>query len=259
MDNPAHLDPGDRGPGVVAAYWAAKGGAGTSVFAAALALGYAGRSRHGAVLIDLAGDLPAVLGVPTPDKHGIVEWFQAPDTVSYRGLETQVAPGLWLAHRGTGGLQAAMGRRLASSLADLPVPVVVDCGTAPQDGAAVVAGRADHSVLVTRPCYLALRRAVAPDRPRPSGVVVVTEPGRVRSAEDISQALDAPVLTEIPCDPAVARHVDAGLLLAQTPASLAASVAKADALHIWVTQDELVSVAQLRPQRPGPDLGVAAW
>jgi hypothetical protein len=259
MDNPAHLDASDRGPGVVVACWAAKGGAGTSVFAAALALSYARLSRHGAVLVDLAGDMPAVLSVPTPDKPGIVEWFQAPDTVSYGGLETQVAPGLWLAHRGTGTLNATTEGRLATSLADLAVPVVVDCGTAPQDAAAELADRTDHSVLVTRQCYLAIQRAVATDRPRSSGVVVVTEPGRVLSPNDILDALAAPVLTEVPYDPAVARQVDAGLLLARTPASLAASVATADTLHAWTVQDKLDAAAQPRPAPPGPDLGVAAW
>jgi hypothetical protein len=259
MDNPAHLDASDRGPGVVVACWAAKGGSGTSVFAAALALSYARLSRHGAVLVDLAGDMPAVLGVPTPDKPGIVEWFQAPDTVSYGGLETQVAPGLWLAHRGTGSLDATTGGRLASSLADLAVPVVVDCGTAPRVGAAELADRADHSVLVTRQCCLAIQRAVATDRPRSSGVVVVTEPGRFLSPNDISDALAAPVLTEVPYDPAVARQVDAGLLLVRTPASLAASVAKADSLHAWTVQDKLDAATQQSPAPPGPDLGVAAW
>jgi hypothetical protein len=50
---------------------------------------------------------------------------------------------------------------------------------------------------------------------RPSEVVVVREPGRSLSRHDIESALGAPVRAEIEADPAVARAVDAGLLMAR--------------------------------------------
>src|SRR5215831_8592656 len=49
------------GPSVLVACWSVKGGVGTTVIAAALALLMAGKSPAGAVIVDLAGDVPAVL------------------------------------------------------------------------------------------------------------------------------------------------------------------------------------------------------
>ena len=58
--------------------WAAKGGSGTTVVAAALALN---SGRH-ALLVDLDGELPAVLGLPEPDRPGVADWLasDAPPT-----------------------------------------------------------------------------------------------------------------------------------------------------------------------------------
>ena len=65
-------------------------------------------------------------------------------------------------------------------------------------------------------CYLALRRAVALEA-RPSGVVLIEEPGRALRARDVEAAIDAPVVATLALDPAVARAVDAGLLAARLP------------------------------------------
>jgi len=51
---------------VLIACWSTKGGAGTTVVTAALGLVLARRHPAGALLVDLAGDLPAALGLP-PD------------------------------------------------------------------------------------------------------------------------------------------------------------------------------------------------
>ena len=48
--------------------WAAKGGSGTTVVAAAMALAW----RRPTLLIDHAGGVPAVLGMPEPDGQGVV-------------------------------------------------------------------------------------------------------------------------------------------------------------------------------------------
>ena len=53
--------------------WAAKGGSGTTVVTAALALGF---GRH-SLLVDLDGELPAVLGMPDPDRPGIDDWLRS--------------------------------------------------------------------------------------------------------------------------------------------------------------------------------------
>ena len=52
--------------------WAAKGGSGTTVVAAAMAIA----ATTPTLLIDLAGDVPAVLGIPEPDGPGVFDWLR---------------------------------------------------------------------------------------------------------------------------------------------------------------------------------------
>ena len=46
--------------------WSVKGGSGTTVITAALSLMLGARSNDGACVVDLAGDLPATLGMAEP-------------------------------------------------------------------------------------------------------------------------------------------------------------------------------------------------
>ncbi|MFM8775736.1 MAG: hypothetical protein ACKOEH_02425, partial [Actinomycetota bacterium] len=55
--------------------WSVKGGSGTTVVASTLALMQATNSSHGAMIVDLAGDVPAVLGLAEPSGMGASEWF----------------------------------------------------------------------------------------------------------------------------------------------------------------------------------------
>jgi hypothetical protein len=77
-----------------------------------------------------------------------------------------------------------------------------------------------QSLLVIRPCFLALRRATQASC-RPSGVILVREPGRALRTRDVEHALGVGVVAEVDVDPAVARAVDAGLLQARLPRPLA--------------------------------------
>ncbi|HET8617663.1 MAG TPA: hypothetical protein VFM27_01825 [Acidimicrobiales bacterium] len=220
---------------MLVACWSVKGGAGTTVVSASLALLLAQRAPGGAVLADLAGDLPAALGLPEPDSAGLCAWLAAGESApadSLGLLEVAVAPGLALLPRGEGPLAPERAGLLAALLDSSPRPAVVDCGR--PDGAdpagsaavaAVVAG-ARRSLLVIRPCYLGLRRAMQAPL-RPSGVVVVNEPGRALTTDDIRQVIPAPVLAEVPLDPAVARAVDAGMLAGRMPRSLARALSRA--------------------------------
>jgi hypothetical protein len=104
--------------------------------------------------------------------------------------------------------------------------VIADCGANPEGTAQLVAAGATRSVLVTRPCYLALRRALAAPI-RPSEVVLLTEPGRSLTRRDVEDALGAPVVAEVAVDPQVARAVDAGLLATRLPRGLAKELARA--------------------------------
>jgi hypothetical protein len=202
---------------VLISCWSVKGGSGTTVVSAAIALELARRSTERCFLADLCGDLPAALGLPEPDGPGLTDWVAAGPTVrpdAFERMAVDVAASLRLLPQGQAVPQA--GDALAAELAMLGT-VVVDCGI-PRPGTtgwAVTAG-ADHSLLVIRPCYMALRRALAAPI-RPSAVVLVTEPGRALTAADVEDVLGVPVRVEIPCHERIARAVDAGLLAARLP------------------------------------------
>lgn len=210
---------------MLVACWSVKGGAGTTVVAAALALVLARSSPSGALLADLAGDAPAVLGLPEPDGPGIGGWLGAGPDVPADALvrlEFDAGSGLHLLPSGSSPISgdADRGDVLAALLAVDGRPVVADCGRLERSevGVALAAG-ATHSLLVTRACYLALRRATnAPVRP--SGVILLTEPGRALGRSDVEQVVGAPVRAEIAVDPAIARAVDAGVLGARLPRGL---------------------------------------
>jgi uncharacterized lipoprotein YbaY len=220
---------------VLIACWSVKGGSGTTVVAASLALLLAS-SVPGVLLADLAGDAPAVLGLPEPTGEGLYDWFDATaDAAALDRLAVQAAPGLSLIPRGraTSFIGAGPGRldrcepqermtALAAALAARSSTCVVDLGViAPHS--AQLAASATTSLLVIRPCYLALRRAVAAPV-RPSGVVLVDEPARALGRHDVEDVLGVPVVATVAFDPAVSRAVDAGLLAARLPRQLARSL-----------------------------------
>ncbi|CAB4847851.1 MAG: hypothetical protein F2772_02835 [Actinobacteria bacterium] len=199
--------------------WSAKGGSGTTVVAASLALVLS--HRRPTVLVDLAADAPAALGIAEPSGPGVVDWLASPtaDAAALWRLATPATDTLQLLP--CGQQTASTGLRwaeLAAVLGEYDGTVVIDAGTGTPPSTLFEA--ATHRLLVTRPCYLALRRAVGCGV-QPTGVVLVAEPGRALGARDVERALGAPVLAELPYDPAVARAVDAGLLATRLPRSLA--------------------------------------
>lgn len=201
--------------------WAAKGGSGTTVVACALALAVA----RPALLIDLGGDCPTALGLPEPDGPGIVDWL-ASSTASASDLLRLAVPIRDQANiipLGTGTIPGDRWARLVTALEECR-SVIVDAGTGVP--AQALHEAAEQSLLVTRPCYLALRRAQR-CQVRPTGIVLVNEPGRALGSTEVEQALGAPVVAEVQYDPAVARAVDAGLLAARLPRSLQLAVRSA--------------------------------
>src|SRR4029453_13058205 len=144
------------------ACWAAKGGSGTTVVASCLALLRAGRETAGAVLADLAGDVPATLGVSAPDSPGLAEWLAAGNDVpgdALVRLEISAAPGLALLVRGQGPLASARAGVLAALFERSTHPVVADCGSRPDGAAAGVVGAASRSLLGIPPRSFAPRHA----------------------------------------------------------------------------------------------------
>jgi MinD-like ATPase involved in chromosome partitioning or flagellar assembly len=207
---------------MLVACWSVKGGSGTTVVTAALGLALASQGP-GALLVDLAGDLPAALGVVEPDGPGLAGWLCAGADVpsdALGRLEVEVGPGLGLLPSG-GPLPPAAARaeELAALLASDSRVVVADCGSAPSETTLALAAGAGLSLLVLRPCYLALRRALTAPL-EASAIVLVGEPQRALQRADVEDVLGVRVRAAVPWRPAVATAVDAGLLGRRLPSPL---------------------------------------
>jgi MinD-like ATPase involved in chromosome partitioning or flagellar assembly len=206
--------------------WSVKGGSGTTVVAASLALIAGRRTTTGALLVDLAGDAPAVLGLSEPTGPGVGDWLDSGhhDPALLRAMEVDAAPSVRLLPMGT--CSHAGGAELVAALANDERTVIVDAGVLSPGPAFDLISAAATSLLVLRPCYLALRRAsLAPLRP--SGVVLITEVGRALGRKDVESVLGVPVVAEVLTDPVVARAVDAGLLAGRLPRGLIRSLSNA--------------------------------
>ena len=195
-------------------FHSSKGGNGTTVVTASCALAEVAQ-RPRAVLVDLCGDIPAVLGMAEPVGPGVNDWLAENSTADADTLlhcGTTIEGGLLVIHRGAELVEGTpRWSLLAATLATFPAAVFIDAGTR-------VIGddlfhRAQRNILVTKPCYLSLRRATF--LRRPSHVVVTSESGRALTPKDVESVLAAPVMATIPFDPAVARAVDAGLFPAR--------------------------------------------
>ena len=211
--------------------WSVKGGSGTTVVATSLALLLSRLGTIGALLADLGGD------VPPPSASRNRRGRASPNGCSsarrsiheaLARLEVDAAPGLRLLPAGAGPPPpAGQGTALAEALAADPRAVVVDAGTVHHDAALELAAAATTSLLVLRPCYLALRRAVAaPVRGRRASCWCASPaaPSAGATSRMCSASTSA---AEIDLDPAIARAVDAGLLASRLPRTLARSLRQA--------------------------------
>ena len=194
----------------------AKGGQGTTTVAAALAL-ITARIGSRTLLVDTTGDLPALLATTDPTGPGLTDYLNPDRTdLAASHVAQTVTENLDLITVGTGPTPTFDTRAygLLTGGCDKYDVVIIDTAT----HANAWNRLADRSILVTRPCYLALARAVHQDRP--TDVVVITEPGRALTTTDIEAALGITVTTVIPLDPAIARCIDAGLLNTRLPRTL---------------------------------------
>ena len=195
----------------VTVLWAAKGGSGTTVVTASLALSCPTDS----LLVDLAGDLPTALGLAAPAGQGIGDWLasDAPPT-ALADLAVEVDRTTRLLPRGRAvDLDSPRWPELIDWLARRTA-VFVDAGTG-TPAAGLLQGDV-RTLLVTRACYVGLQRVVA-TQCRPDGVVLVCEPGRTLRGADVERSIGAPVVASVSVDVAVSRAVDAGLLAARVP------------------------------------------
>ena len=214
---------------------AAKGGAGASVIAAALALELAQRepwaTRHGIILIDFGGDQPDILGVDVERRYGVADWLTSPDPVEVSALEGLLVPvqaGLSLLPVGRSELTNDVGSvdpgrvaELVNGLGEMGT-VVADLGVIGSDATsprALIGAASTRGTLVVRPCYLALRRATRLPISVDS-VVEVFEDGRALRTLDVEAVIQMAVSARVRVDPAIARAVDSGTLVSRRPRGL---------------------------------------
>jgi MinD superfamily P-loop ATPase len=199
--------------------WSAKGGSGATVVAAALSLVLS--TTRSVTLADLGGDIPAALGLPEPAGPGLTDWLASPDAdaAALARLTIDVNPTLRLLPRGAAPMPTQpRWADLVPALSDVDEEIVIDGGTGePPDE---LDRAVDQSLLVIRPCYLAMRRLVSM-RSRPTGVIVISEPGRNLRSIDLAHSIGAPVVAQVPFDPAVFNAVNSGLLAGRLTRSLA--------------------------------------
>ena len=206
--------------------WSVKGGSGTTVVASTIALMRAAESQRGALLVDLAGDVPAVLGLAESLGPGINDWFANCDHESRMTLQSiaiQATANLQIITRGSKQLDANTNfSELYAALKTFDLPIIVDagCGLPSPD----LLAHASSSLVVTRPCYLSLRRA-AQLSVSPTGIVLINEAGRALGKHDVEAVIGAPVVAEISFDAAIARAIDAGLLASRIPTIMSKQLA----------------------------------
>lgn len=193
--------------------WAAKGGSGTTVTTVAMALA----RPDPAVVVDLAGDVPLVAGVGDAARPGVYDWIASgTDADRFGRLEQSVREHTAVVPSGRiiTSVPDDRWRRLGAHLASDSRRVIVDAGTGEPPPALLA--HADAALLVTRPCYLSLTCA-SRQSSRPTGVILVLEPGRALHRDDVERSLGAPVVATILLDPRIARAVDAGLVASRLP------------------------------------------
>jgi len=202
------------------AVWSVKGGVGVTSVAAMLAISQA-ESAHETLLVDLCGDLPALLGIPEPTGPGLVDWcaLATPTADGLARIEVDIQVGLRLLPLGEGGLPATA-PALVDALRQSTRRVIIDCGLVRTTGLRRhIVLESPERLLVLRACYLNLKHTQN-ETTTATGVVLLKEPRRSLGRADVEAVAGAPVVAELAVDHSVARWVDSGLLASRLPRSL---------------------------------------
>lgn len=213
--------------------WAAKGGAGCSTVAL-LAASARARAGSDVLVVDLGGDLLTMIAGVGASPPGITDWLASTaDVDRLDRVEVEVTTGVWIAPLGRASSWTADREGLLAAALDADArDVVVDVGLVdPALGGSLQRLRhrfasSEGGILVTRPCYLAVHRATRTGV-APRAALVVREPGRALDDRMIAEALGLRRLGHLDLDPAVARSVDAGLIVRRPPRTAVRQVAKA--------------------------------
>ena len=159
-------------------FYSAAGGQGTTVAACMFAL----TSKRDTLLVDMAGDVLAATGLPeTRDKIDLTPNVQVV-------VKPKVKP-------------------KPSEYQD----IVIDWGCRPTVMPDYFPTDSMHT-LVTKPCYLALRRQAAYGIQPDNIVLFADSPGRALRDRDVEATVGAPIAYTLHYDDQVARWVDAGLM-----------------------------------------------
>ena len=232
--------------------WSLKGGQGTSVTAALAALRASHERGEPVRLVDLGRDQPAIFGVREVGDAGLGRWTQSDlGTDALEREMEELAPNLSLLPNGSLTPSPRRAGELIEWLKADNTTTVVDVGTlgrGQDEGFAdslhhKIIAESDQSILVTRACYLALRRTVSLSV-RPTGVVLVAEAGRALTRSDCERAIGTPVVASVAIDPDTARAVDAGMLRTRVPNQALRS------LSVLVEND----LSRARDSAPGVEL-----
>lgn len=172
----------------VTTFYTAKPGQGCTAIAAAAAI--AASANGPTVLVSPGPDGAAVLGIAAPEEYPVA--VHRPNLTLHQEMPADLDP---------------------------EAVYVIDAGTNPEEVHGV-------AYLVTRACYLALRRFTLDNVTLPDGVVLITEPGRALDPSDVAAVIGAPIRAEVGQDHAVARAIDAGLLATRLPRTLARTVGR---------------------------------
>lgn len=210
-----------------------KGGTGTSTVTAGLAALTALHEDQpiSPLVIDLAGDLPAIFGVAYPTS-GLAEWLTRFVDHDFFDLVINCGQSIRLMSSGSLPIPEAtstLWNRLAAVIHEEVTSghqVFIDCGSRPIPEAVLqrTAPECCRILMVLRPCYLALRRAMS-ETVDAHGIILVTGGGRVLTRKDVEAVLGLPVVAEVPLDPDIARRVDSGLFHSHLPKALVANLA----------------------------------
>ena len=119
--------------------WSVKGGSGTTVVASTLALVHAAQSSRGALIVDLAGDVPAVLGLAEPTGIGASEWLAQPEKsarMSLQSIAIQATANLQMISRGAVSINSSRFDEFCASLQTFDLPIIIDAGCGVPDESA---------------------------------------------------------------------------------------------------------------------------
>ena len=201
-----------------------KGGSGTSVVTASLAI--VSSSSTPTLLVDLAGDQAAIMGLPEPPV-GIKDWTNGMTHREFDEILIACNDNLQLAPFGSSAVEifstSAWGN-LARELMQREsngVNIIIDFGQG--DLPLAFNKLTDMHFMVTRPCYLSLRRAVNIEQ-KFSGVIVVQEHDRVLTTSDVESVMKLKCVAEVPYSSEISRRVDSGLLKSRLPVPLHAAL-----------------------------------